>query len=1291
MKITSRLYSTLTPLRVFWFLGIAAVSIFVLVVPGSFAKPIRPTLTVASRSDVAVAPPALPPRIQAADKSVQVMVELADEPAAVTWATAYKQAQAQLDAQRNAALKSPKLRSSQTLLRSTPQQAQIGSAAMTQVKSIAKSIDSKQISMLSSLTGPQIGGRVIYRAQMAYNGIAMMVDPSKISAIQKTPGVKAVHPLHPKYLVDTFSDIDFLNTRPAWTTGPFGTHGENIKVADLDTGLDYIHRNFGGSGSAADYNTINDTSAVPNADYPTPKVPNGIDLVGDAYTGSNMPVPDNNPLDCNGHGTATASLITGYGVTNTGFTYSGTYDATNPSISSLSIPPGFAPDAKIIPVRLFGCPGGFGASVSTNVVGEAIEWALTQGTGNPANRVDVINMSLGANETPADDPDAVAASNAAAVGIIICSAAGNAGDSYYIASTPASASGTMSVAASYNNQQGFVYQAVVDGNQPAALTGVEYKATKSTGAPTIPSPLTNDVVYGIPHDGGPATTPVTTTPLTNAAQCNGKIVLLDRGGGVTFEQKVKRALASGAVGVIIANNANNPRNDIPPVNVTLNFNSPIPEVGISFNDGNSLKAAAAFDAGDGHSTSTPPANVTLKDSVGTQTLPPNGAGSAAGQGSPDTMASYSSRGPRLYDSATKPDITSPAEVTMVAQTAADPAVAGRPITSASGKEFENFNGTSSATPHVAGEMALLRQLHPTWSVQELLALACNTATHDLMTTVAGPTNYGPGRVGAGRNDVGLAAAASVVAYNGTDPNLLGVSFGSVEVPVDGVTTLTKNITVSNKGAANITYNTSYLANPNIPNLGTTFSVSPANFTVNAGTTTTITVTLTSTGNQIGHERDPSVASTQSGLAREWLTEAGGYAVLTPTDSSPTLRVELYANPKPAAAMHSTITKFVPTSANAGQFTINLSGSSVTNSGSVSTRNIRSLVKAFELQYESPFAGQPNAPTDKNIIKYAGVTSDYITGGDDEIMFGVERFGFAATPDFHSADVEIFVDTNPADIGVTFAPNFAIFLGNFGQDSTVNLAGLENVYFPILVDLNTNVRTAQDFTNGVNGGTNGAGTNGFIDTNAHNNTGIMMPVFANAMGLGQFAGPSAPTSFQYQVVVFDYFGNEADSSPVLFYDLANPGLEVENSTNVAGVTKIGPFAPFEGFWYQDIASNKIPVNWNGANFQANGSIGVWLFHTHNSEGNRSDVVRFLAPTISGFSPTSAHVGDFITISGTNFNAGTAVTFFHNVNATTVNAISSTTLSVQVPSGATSGPIRVSNAAGSASKAGFTVLP
>jgi subtilisin family serine protease len=1092
---------------------------------------------------------------------VQVMVELDQPPGAAIQAEAYKAVRAQADAERTFALAHPTAPGSQAILQSSTK-VKIGSAAANQVKSHVQQIKQTQQGILPSLTGAQIGGQVLYSVQRAYNGIALAVSPKKISEIAKLPGVKAVHILQPKYPSITFSDIDFLRTRTAgangglWTKG--GVLGENIKVAVIDSGLDYVHRNFGGPGTAEAYANVSDTSPFPNNFMDETKVGGGFDFVGDAYNANDpatsIPNPDPNPFDGDpsgssaGHGTAVASLIAGFGQNEDGTTYAGLYDADDPDMSTLKIPPGFAPKALLYPLRVFGNSG------STNVTTKAIEWAMD-------NEMDVINMSLGSDIGYPDDPSAVAASNAAAVGILVCSAAGNAEDSYYNNSSPAVAAGTLSVAATFNNQSGSIFDSNVTGNSPAAINGLVFHSLYGSPSPKVPEAgLTGNVIYAVPNNAATDGAAGGTTPLQNAAQISGNIALIDRGTS-SFVDKCTKAQAAGAIAVIV-NNFNNPGAD--PIVMALNSSITIPCVMISRSDRDTIVAASGgFNATTGVPANT--VNVTINN---------DNAVVLKGTPATDTMPSYSSRGPGLPDSSIKPDLSAPAEVTAVA-------------TNRSGNEVRNFNGTSSATPHVAGMVALLRQFHPTWSVQELNALACNTATHDLTTTAGGSTKIGVGRVGAGRIDLTNAANANVVAFNGSDPDLLGVSFGVVETPVNGVTTLTKNITVKNKGTGRARYNLTIQNNPAAP--GASFSFpNGTSLTVEGGQTATVPVRFTATGSALRHAREASVAANQATvfgtLARHWLTEAAGYAVFTPSGgggSSPTLRVSLYAAPKPVSAMHTTATNFVVQPGSSGTVQLPLAGTPVNTGGAFPTA-IRSLVKPFELQYQG-VAPSPEADVDPaNVLRHVGVMSDFAAVGNKfgatTVTFALEGFGNAAVPAFNSSDKEIFIDTdndNEFDKAI-----FVSSLQTAGGDPT-------NVYFPFVVDLHKGTVTPFLRTNVLSPAAR--------DTNSFNNSAILIPVPLNGLLPAPSQGQGGPMTFRYLVATFDRNGDLVDQTPLLSYDVANPGFGLADRA--------------EPFLYEDLTTTSIPVQFNANNFQSNGSLGVWLVHMHNGDGLRSDVVTF----------------------------------------------------------------------------------
>jgi subtilisin family serine protease len=1152
------------------------------------------------------------------------MVELEAPPASVAFSNALAVAQAE-------AARGVNGRPPASVAKSTnAETVQISASAASQVRNEVVTLDAAQQAILPSITN--MGGQVVFRAQRVYNGIALQIDPRRISELAMLPGVKAVHPMTPKYPT-AFNSIDFLGTRTFWNkvySQGVGIHGEGIKVGDIDTGLDYLHANFGGPGTSAPYASINDTSPVPNAFFPTAKIPGGTDLVGDAYTGSNTPKPDPNPLDSNGHGTGTASLIGGFGVNAGGTRYQGNYDSATP-LGSLKIAPGMAPQALLYPIRVFGTSG------STNVVVQAIEWAIDPNKdGNFSDRMDIINMSLGADNGYSDDPDDVSATNAAAAGIIVCSASGNAGDSYYITSSPAAASGTLSIAASFNDQNGFISNAqVCNGTsgcvQPAGGSIAGQKGFAIYTSPATKTPVAGNIVEARPPDTQ------TSKPLTNGAQIKGNIALVQRVPGVGFQQ-AQNVRDAGAIGIIYVEDPTQNNGD--PLTLDLSSATPaikIPAVMISSSDGTYIRNVAGFDATTGVPTTPTTAGIQPDNQT---VIRPNAQ--------LDTMPTYSSRGPRRPDSYLKPDITAPAEVVGIASTGVNNA------TPFQGNETGLFNGTSSATPHIAGSMALMKQLHPTWTVEELMALAMNTSFHDLATTTARTTKYGDGRVGSGRLDNTIASNANVVAFNATDPGLISVSFGDVEVPVSGEVHLTKNVTVRNKGGTSVSYNLSYQENG--PAVGNSYygTTSPLNITVPAGGQVTVPIQFNATGNTLEHTKDPSVSFTQTN-GRQYLTEKCGYLVLNPSNSTtePILRLPLHTAVKPVSSMHATTNSFTPT-ADSGTFNVTLDGAGIFTA-SAQPVGIISLAKTFELQYTSPLA--PTASTDKNKLKNVGIYSDFPTRAANakaatRLHFAIDGFGDAVTPDFRGSDREIDIDTDKNG-----TDDFVLYINNNG-------AGQENVYLPALLNLYTGVTT------GIGIFINEAAGNS-LDTNAYNNSAQILTVAASALG---YTGGAS--SFNYHVSTFNRNGDFVDDTGTLTYDLANAGIE--GGPNGAG-------------YLVDGAGNSFTVSYNGANIAANKSKGLLILHMHNGAGNRSDVVVLNKPTISSFDPTHGKVGSKVVISGGNFNSGTKV-FFSNNKQAAVTVLTANSVQATVPAGAVTGPITVSNAGGSSTSATpFTVDP
>ncbi|HEX3183426.1 MAG TPA: S8 family serine peptidase [Pyrinomonadaceae bacterium] len=1001
------------------------------------------------------------------------------------------------------------------------------SAAQSAARAQHARIKGAQQRVLARLASFGRNARVLYTVQTAYNGIAARVDASVVPQLRNNADVKGVYAL-PIHTIDNSSSVPFIKAASAWSATS-GASGDGVRIAVIDTGVDYLHANFGGPGTAAAF-TANNRNIIEPGTFPTAKVVGGLDFAGDAYTGANAPIPDPDPLDCNGHGSHVAGTATGFGVNGDGTTFLGPWDGSTP-FSSFTIGPGVAPRAQLYALKVFGCSG------STGLTTQAINWAVDpNGDGDPSDHVDVINMSLGSNFGTANDASAAASSNAVLAGVIVVTSAGNSGDTHFITSSPGTSTRAISVAniVDWGNQT-----ATTTVNSPAAIAGNK-SSLPGTFNPllTTATQITGNIRLG--NDGSTDPFPGTVTPGTTTDACQpfapgfftGLIALVDRGGGCGFTFKVKNAQNAGATAVIVANNAAGTIS-MGGIDPTITIMS----LSITQTDGNAIKAQLGTGV-----------NATLTF---------NHLG--------DTVSASTSRGGRRDDLGVKPDIAAPG--TNIISTGFGTGNLSAPNT-----------GTSMASPHVTGTMALLRQLHPTWSVEELKALVMNTANHDLFTGTNGTgSKFAGARIGAGRVDVQDASSAEVIAYSDDGSGSVSVSFGSPEVV--GTANLTKTARVANKGSVDVSYDLSYVALSDVPGVTYSFPDGP-NITVPAGGSTTFTIELSANAAAMKHVRDATMATTQANNARFFMSEESGYVTLTPT-SGTSLRLPVYAAPRPASDM-TTDHNYVLLTAPTGSTNVGLTGQDVLT-GNGPPLDELSVVSAFELQGTSP-ANIPATSLASNAdLKSVGVTSDFkatnsVVAGSTRIFFGITMHGKWAT--LSDLQVNIFIDRDRNGTDDFQIVNTA-FADTQGNNFDVFISARRPAPF-------TAGFTADSFINNVSPAS--------IDTVVYNTNMMIIPVTASSIGL-----TTANAKFNYRVVTTSRgFGGTIDTLSTRTYDAANPGFDVTNG--VAGLPL-----------YLDLNGGSVPVVYNKANLTANGTLGLLLLHHHNAAGDHDQTLSLQEPT------------------------------------------------------------------------------
>ncbi|KAF7556825.1 hypothetical protein G7Z17_g1136 [Cylindrodendrum hubeiense] len=278
-----------------------------------------------------------------------------------------------------------------------------------------------------------------------------------------------------------------------------GYTGKGVKVAVIDSGIDYKHSALGGCFGDGCLVTF------------------GTDLVGDDYTGYNEANPDDDPMDCQGHGTHVAGIIAAQ---------ENSMDFT-----------GAAPGVTLGAYRVFGCTGEAGNDILIAAFNKAYE-----------DGADIISASIGGPSGWSEEAWAVTVSRIVEQGVPCTLAAGNSGDvGMFYASTAASGKSVTAVASFDNaetvsilnvshytvNNATTRYEFGSQAGTPDAWTGVKLPLW----APSYDTNVT---------DGGCDEYPANTPNLS------GYIVLIRR-GTCTFVEKATHAADAGAKYIMVYN------------------------------------------------------------------------------------------------------------------------------------------------------------------------------------------------------------------------------------------------------------------------------------------------------------------------------------------------------------------------------------------------------------------------------------------------------------------------------------------------------------------------------------------------------------------------------------------------------------------------------------------------------------------------------------------------------------------------------------------------------------------
>jgi subtilisin family serine protease len=994
----------------------------------------------------------------------------------------------------------------------------------------------------------------LFETRNSVPGVGLRATADALAAVARRSDVVKITPVT-RRTTNNASAAQLTKVLRTWQKT--GQTGKGVSIGVIDTGVDYTHADFGGDGTVAAYEAAHAAADSGQAWTPTTKVVGGYDFAGDDYDPDaedpdhQVPRPDPNPLDCEGHGTHVAGTAAGLGVNADGTTFTGSYrKLTGAALDAMRIGPGMAPGASLYALRIFGCTG------ASSLVLPALDWALDpNGDGNTSDHLDIVNLSLGSDYSPADDPENAVIDNLAVHGVLPVVAAGNAGDLTDAGGSPGNATRALGVASSVDARN------VLDGlrvDAPSDLAGVKAGQNSVDYAwatePDVSGTVTT-LTQGSNLDG---CDPLSTA---DAAQVAGKVAWLEWDDNeatrrCTSGVRSNNVVAAGAIGAVLSSTAD-----------------------------------TEFDAAIAGSAVVPvfqlngAGSAALRPAAQNETLRVTFSGSLAGSlptdnsGDDDTVSSFSARGNHGAQGVVKPDVAAP----------------GQSITSAAsgrGDGRSTLSGTSMATPHTAGIAALVVAGHRSWNVGQVKAAVMNTATHDLYTQPGHKgLRYGPARVGAGRVDAEYATSTSVLAYS-LGQGEVSASFGVVEAPITDKTVVrTKRVRVRNTSRTKTTVTLSYDAVVKQP--GVRYTVSPGRVTLKGGGSADVKVTMTVSTTGLRRTIDPTMTTatlnplTGTDEARQFISDASGHLLVKPSGRT-ALRVPVYGAAKPVSETKASAVSV------GGERAIKLTGRGVDQgSGSSAYQSKVSVLALGATSRKLPTCALlqtsgcvVNASERSGDLRYVGAGALTPEGADAAeeglLWFGLATWGRGLLQAGWGAEVAI--DTDGDD-----EANF--YVDGYTEPGTDQPAS-------VLLDAKGNgisLIPANFYA-------------GDTDTNAYDNDVTLLPVDVAAMGL---PAPASTLPIRYSVTTFAPYGERTgvDRTPWIDFDVAKPAVTTASPLFVDAANETLPYSTSSTRGGDQLTTTTKP----GAQSAAAGpSASALVLHLGGRAGRRAEVVSLPKP-------------------------------------------------------------------------------